>query len=201
MQAASSEFKMDLASLPTRDYLDMLASEKPSPGGGSAAALCAATGAALVEMASRINSKRVKNENKEDSLRNAKKMPPIRKKLLDLMTLDAQAYEKLAEHWKNKSPQLDGLLAEACQVPLDIAGLSLQALEIGATEIPRTSPSLMSDLMEAGAILYNSFQSALLHVEVNLKAMKNESFILKTRRRVADATAQAEHFYEAFRQG
>lgn len=192
---------MDLASLPTREYLELLSSEKPSPGGGSAAAVCAAVGASLVEMTCRINSKRVKNDHKAESAANVKKMPPIRARLLELSTLDAQAYEKISEHWKNKSPQLESLLADACQVPLEIATLSLDSLRIAAAEIPRTSPQLMSDLLEAGMVLHTAFRSALLHVEVNLKAMKNESFILKTRRRVEDATAQDEHLYAMFKRG
>ena len=41
---------MKLVDMPVRDYLNILASDAPAPGGGSVSALSAAQGAALVAM-------------------------------------------------------------------------------------------------------------------------------------------------------
>ena len=84
----------DLASLSVREYLAVLSSDHPSPGGGSAAALTGAIGASLVQMTCGINFKRAKNPNKELSAANAQNADRIKRELLKLVTLDAMGAQE-----------------------------------------------------------------------------------------------------------
>jgi formiminotetrahydrofolate cyclodeaminase len=182
----------DLSSLSLKDYAERLGSDAPSPGGGSAAALCAALGAALAEMAARINAKRKSNPDPAASSANAEKLAWLRRRFLELVTLDAAAYAKLSVHWKAKSPELPKALKEASAVPQEIAQLAAEALEIAASETGRTSSHLMSDLAEAGAVLSAALEAAELNVEVNLRAADDPGFAQAARSRMKGLFGRAE---------
>ena len=173
----------DLAQLTLRDYLTSLGSDEPAPGGGSAAALTGALGSALAEMVSRINAGRKKNARApKESLEHAKGLEAIREKLLDLVTEDAQVFQKVSELWKSKSEGLEPALRGAAQVPLEVCRLTREALRFALAEAALTSSHLMSDLSEAGIMLQGSFESGALNVEINLRAMNTDkAFIQETR--------------------
>ena len=188
----------DLSRLTVREYTDLLGSDAPSPGGGSAAAFAGAFGGSLVEMVCGINLKRTKNPEPVKSAENLKKAEPLRRALLDLATKDAASYAKIAEHWKSKSPELEKALAEACEVPLEIAGRSVDLLKISQTEIRRTSPQLTGDLIEAVLLLTAAVRSSRLHVEANAQAMKDAAHAGKSRRRMRALLDEAETIAAAF---
>ena len=189
----------DLASLSIREYIAVLSSDHPSPGGGSAAALTGAIGASLVQMTCGINFKRAKNLNKELSAANAQKADRIKRELLKLVTLDALVYEKLSVHWKNKSPELQGLLKEACKVPVDIAKLTLEGMGLAVSEKDSTSALLISDLIEASNLLFAAFRSAGLHVDINLKSIEDAAFVGAVRSEWSASVAEARRLHAPFK--
>ena len=82
-----------LADLSVRDLIARLASKAPAPGGGSAAALAGAMGAALVEMVGELTSGRVGLEQDEVALREICSAATARRtELLELAEQDASAY-------------------------------------------------------------------------------------------------------------
>ena len=170
----------DLSALSVREYAELLGSDRPSPGGGSAAALVAALGAGLGEMTCRINAKRKSNTEQAASLSNAEGLARIRKRLVELVTLDAQTYEKLSAHWKAKSPELPAALKEASKVPLEIVRLSFDAIQFGGMEINRTSKHLISDLAESAVVLFAALQAAKFNVEINLRNIDDAAFTGET---------------------
>lgn len=162
----------DLASRRVRDYLDLLGSDSPAPGGGSAAALCAATGAALLEMVCAINAKRKTASDPSASRAGRAAAARVRSELLPLVTKDAEAYRKIAAEWTKKSPELVRFLEEGSRIPLAIAELSAEALAVAGAEKERTSPHLVGDLFEAALILEAAAKSAFFHVEGNLAMLE-----------------------------
>ncbi|MFM8730012.1 MAG: cyclodeaminase/cyclohydrolase family protein [Candidatus Limnocylindrus sp.] len=82
----------DLPSTSLADYLDALAAATPAPGGGSAAGLIGAAGAALVEMVAGLSLAKGATEHtalQDDARRRA---ADARNKLLLLAEADANAY-------------------------------------------------------------------------------------------------------------
>jgi len=173
----------DFAHLTVHDYIALLGSDEPVPGGGSAAALTGALGSALAEMVARINAHRKKNvQAPSESLKRAKALETIRQKLLELVTDDVKAFRKASELWKAKSEGLGPALREAAQVPLEVCRLTREAIYLAREEMALTSSHLMSDLSEAGIMLQGSFESGALNVEINLRSMNTDSdFIKETR--------------------
>jgi formiminotetrahydrofolate cyclodeaminase len=188
----------DLASLPVAEYLSLLSSDDPAPGGGSAAALCGAIGASLVQMICGINAKRAKNPRPDLSLAHAAKAAQIRAELLPLVTDDAKIYEKLSAVWKEKGPGLEAAVKEACQIPIRIGALSVDALQIAESEIENTSQTLSSDLKQAAFILYHIFKSAALHIDGNLKLMTDLAASTKIRGDLSALESKAGRLYGRF---
>ncbi len=167
---------------PVRDFLDELGSESPAPGGGAAAAMTAALGAGLLEMASRLNAKRIeKKSGSPDPGAPARigEAEKIRHRLLELASLDAAAFEEIARRSaesREGAPYREAL-KNGASVPLEICGLAARALELCADERPRTGKWLVSDVLEAAILFDAALRSARLNVEVNLKELDDELFV------------------------
>ncbi len=161
-------------------FLENLGSVSPSPGGGSAAGLVAATGTALVEMVARINQKRTPDPGAQTRILAAEK---LRRELQTLMEEDAKAFEKISKAFKEnkESAAYQKALETGAAVPLKICKLSAEAIQIGCGEVARTSRWLASDLLEAGILLHAAFQSARLNVEINLRSIQNETIVQEMR--------------------
>ena len=172
--------KFPYAKATVAQYLNELGSQSSAPGGGSGAALTAATGAALVEMVVGINKQ------------STEKIKKIRRKLEGLMTEDAQAFQKISKFFKTKKKGVayQKALENGAHVPMEICGLCGEAVKLGSLEIGRTSRWLASDLAESGILLEAAFRSARLNVEINLRFMENQTFVQKARRRLEEIERQ-----------
>ena len=84
---------MELAELTVRGFTEEIASASPAPGGGSAAALAGAVGAALTAMVSGLTLGRKKYEAVQElALRAQAQADALRKRLLAAMEQDTQAF-------------------------------------------------------------------------------------------------------------
>ena len=167
---------------PLSQFLSVLGSDSPAPGGGSAAALVASLGIALVEMVARINAKRnAKNsKNRIDTLRR------LRMRAENLITQDAKAFMALSRVFKEarKGGKFQQALKVGARVPLEICEFSSQALQIALLEKNRTSRWLASDLVEAALLLEAAFGSGRLNVEINLGQITDKNFVFKIKKRL-----------------
>ena len=164
-------------------FLTHLGSNSATPGGGSAAALTAAVGTALVEMVARINQKR--RPSKEAS-RRIDFIRKYRLKFARFMTRDADAFNQLKKRLVQKESRsdLERAFKRSAEVPYAICEASVMTLELALKEAPRTSRWLASDLAEAAILLEAACLSGRLNVEINLKGMTNKRFVAETRGRL-----------------
>ena len=160
-------------------FLAQLGSQSGAPGGGAAAALTGACGAALVEMTARLNDKRTKSSSGVSS-----KAASLRLKLLGLISKDAKAFALIQKTYpvRKKKPALwQKALKAGVQPPLEIAEASASAALLAKKEKGRTSAWLESDRREALILLAAAFKSARLNVEINLKEMTDTAFKSRVR--------------------
>ena len=175
-----------------KKYLDDLASKKPAPGGGSAAALTAATGAALISMVANFTIGKEKYKTAEEQIKEAlSSSEAIREKLMSLVDEDVAAYKKVSQAYnlpkdspedKRKRQQaIQEGLKEALASPLEVCKCCHQAVKLCPIIAEKGNVNLISDVGVAVALLESGFESALLNVEINLKNIKDEQFILGIR--------------------
>ncbi len=171
----------DFKKKPMGYFLDALASDSVSPGGGSAAALTGACGAALVEMTARINADREKRKAGVSSLAARTRIAAIktrRARLEKLVTLDAVTFTRSASFFKrdkNTAPY-QRALKDCVRAPFEICELSLQVADLALAEMSRTSRWLASDLAEGARLLAAAFDAGRLNVSVNMKQMSDLKF-------------------------
>ena len=162
-------------------YLDDLAARRPAPGGGSAAALSAATGAALMSMVANYtvgNPKYKENESRVADI--LKKSEKYRAELQALVDKDVEAYEKLSAGMKKiakDSPELDKLYKEAMKPPFDICNITSDALKLCEDLAKYGNKNLITDTAIAAILLEGAFFSAKFNVYINLKYIKDIDFV------------------------
>lgn len=151
-------------------YLDDLAAKVPAPGGGSAAALNAAMGASLVCMVINFTLGKPKYSGFKTELKIIlRKSEKLRKQFLDLVDLDVVAYQS-----KNTR--------DALAVPLRLARLCCQAVQLCPALIKKSNINLISDLAVAVVFLESAFTSACFNVEINLRSLADAKFTQVTQK-------------------
>ena len=163
-------------------FLLDLGSAKGSPGGGAAAALTGALGAALVEMTAGLNDKRLKH-----SSGNALRARLLRKKLHRLMATDQAAFGRIQEAYakrKSAPASWQSALKNGASIPLAVCLACVESSRVAKKERSRTSAWLESDRREALTLLRAAFDSARLNVEINLKGIRDTRFKTQTQRKL-----------------
>ena len=138
-------------------YLDDLAAKKPAPGGGSAAALTGALGAALMSMVGNFTIGKEKYKDAQDRIKELlTKSESLRIRLMELTDLDCQAYQSKD-------------LQKALDVPMEVARLSNELALLCPELADIGNVNLISDVGCAYYAFEAAFKSARLNVEINLK--------------------------------
>ena len=153
-----------------KEYLDALSRREPVPGGGSAAALTAALGAALISMVAQYSLGRKAGMSDEKPLKDTlKKSEHIRRRLLKLVDLDAEAYLRVVRARKNKSSSAlkRAALKKARDVPLEVSRLCYTALLLTPLLVKKGNPYLISDIEVAVELLFAAYKSAMINVAIN----------------------------------
>jgi len=142
-------------------YLFDLGAKLPAPGGGSAAALNAAMGAALIGMAVNFSLGKPACAGFDAELKTAlKKSERLRNDFLGLVDLDVAAYQ-------SKDPR------KAMDVPLMVARLCYEGIKLLPALVKQSNVNLASDLGEAAIFLESAFCAAIFNVEINLKIIND----------------------------
>ena len=150
-----------------KKYLDDLAAKLPAPGGGSAAALVASTGVALIGMVINFTLGKPKYAKYQTSLSETiAKSENIRERLLELVDLDVAAFKS-----KDTSKSLN--------VPLEVIRLCFNAMKLCTPLVKKGNKNLISDVAVAAILIEAGFSSALFNVEINLRYIKDKKNVKK----------------------
>jgi len=150
------------------EYLEKLAMREPVPGGGSAAAVSGALGVALIEMVIHYSLGKGAPRAAEVKLTvMQKKAEAAHARLLELVSLDAEAYLKMREAKKESSSRYQTAMKQAAAVPTEIRKLCATALQNIAFLKKFGNPHLLSDVIAAEALLKAGIASAQAMIETN----------------------------------
>lgn len=165
-------------------FMEVLASKSPVPGGGGAAALGGSIAAALGSMVANLTIGKKSHENVESQLREVeKKLAAIRLEFLELINRDAQAFEPLSkayrlpkiteeERCQRRKVMEEGLL-EASRPPLELMKKTLELLDLLEVLEGIGSKLAISDIGVAVQYARSTLLSASMNVFINTKMMEN----------------------------
>lgn len=164
-------------------FLDDLAAKRPSPGGGSVAALTAALAAGLLSMVANytIGKDPKKDENIKDLLNQSEH---LRKEFLDLMDRDVEAYASVSSSRKQGEEQYQLALRNATEVPLKVCIYCEEGLKLSESFFPDANKNLLSDLDIANILFKSALSAALINVKINLPLIKDKGFIKNIEQRI-----------------
>lgn len=161
--------KINFSNKTLSTYLNQLSSKESVPGGGSASGLTAALGAGLVSMATHYSIGRKTNTPATDKKLKAilKESESIRKRLLELASLDSQAYLELCSARSLDKKLQKQASQKARAVPLEICKLCYKALSLTPFLVSHGNPYLTSDVQVAAELLEAGFNGAMVMVRIN----------------------------------
>jgi formiminotetrahydrofolate cyclodeaminase len=152
-----------------QEYLDQLARREPVPGGGSVAALAAAMAVGLISMVTNYSIGRKANTKAVEG-RLAKILAasePMRLRLLELASLDSEAYLKVTAARSLDKKAQKAAAKEAKAVPLEVCKLCYKALQLTPYLAEKGNPHLLSDVEVALELLLAAFYAARIMVRIN----------------------------------
>ena len=193
---------MELMNLSCEAFLEDLAGSAPAPGGGGAAALVGAAGAALGNMVGSLTVGKKKYAAVEaDILILNRRAAALRKQLEGLVQADADAFTPLAAAYKlpketpeqqaYKAAVLEAALEGACAVPLEIMSACCEGIALAAEYAEKGSVMAVSDAGCAALFCKAALQAAGLNVSINTRLMADNA-------RAAALNAQADAMLAEF---
>ena len=181
---------MKLVDMTVRDYLDLLKSDAPAPGGGSVSALSAAQGVGLVAMVADLTIGREKYAEYEQVCKEAKEEAlKLYEALVAAIDEDTEAFNKVSAAYKMpkdtdeqkaaRSAAIRKANVGATQVPFETVKLCLAGLKVTETMVGKSNPNAASDLGVAALNLMAGIRGAWLNVKINLPGIKDEALKAK----------------------
>jgi formiminotetrahydrofolate cyclodeaminase len=171
-----------------KDFVDVLASKAPVPGGGGAAALGGSIGMALSNMVGNLTVGKKKYADVEDEVKSL--IAKGEKVIADLNLLvdkDAEEFEPLSkayglpkdtpEQAKFKAETLEKCSKNACGVPLEIMRKAFEGIKIHQRMGDIGTLIAISDVGCGVAFLKAALISAQLNVIINLNTIKDQTFV------------------------
>jgi methenyltetrahydrofolate cyclohydrolase len=181
---------MSLIDLRMKDFIEEVDSSSPAPGGGSVSALAATLGVALSRMVGHltIHKKAFQNlalDTRDEYEDHFKQLVTIKQQLMHLIDEDTRVFNGVMEAYKLPKATDEDILKrkyliecatlEAIKVPLAIATLSYQALELCEAMIEHGSKQAISDIGVGALLLYAGLEGAVLNILINCDQIQDET--------------------------
>ena len=157
---------MGFSTVPCNEFVEVLGSKAPVPGGGGASALVGAVGTALGNMVGALTVGKKKYADVEEEMKELMaKATTLQDELLHLIERDAEVFEPLSkaygmpreteEEKAEKARVMEIVLKDACSVPMEIMEKCCEAIDLiveFAAKVPH-SQSAMRALAQRSARL------------------------------------------------
>jgi glutamate formiminotransferase/glutamate formiminotransferase/formiminotetrahydrofolate cyclodeaminase len=173
-------------------FLNAVANARPTPAGGSVAALVGALAAALGVMGARVSGK---DETRDKLLRSSHQLHA-------LVRADTEAYHALSRsraiprQGSARSAESDEAWQQATEIPLEIAEIVCRAGGAMGSFLKQATPAVHADLMVGLLLAVAAVEGTLHIVRVNVKHAQNQQFMNLLRPRILKVEHRLEELKE-----
>lgn len=188
-------------------FLDQLADGTPTPGGGAAAAVAGALGAALASMVCQFTLGRDEFASVQSEIDELLTEAEAARAALELAAeQDATAYGRVVAARRlprgsdaeraARAAAIQAAARQAAREPLEAARVAARLLDVCSRLAELGNPRLLSDVEVAAMLSLVSLRGAAVNVEANLPSLQDDPFVpeaqVELRRLLADRDAQVE---------
>lgn len=184
---------MKLAEMQVTEFVNLMASDAPAPGGGSAAALEGAVGAALTAMVCALTvGKKKYADVQELAVESQKKAEELKARFVDVMDRDTEAFNAVSavfampketdEQKAARKTAMQEALKGCTKTPFEMMQLACETLELTRSLVGRLNASAASDLGCSALSLRAAIQGAWLNVLINISGINDEAFAAEYRK-------------------
>ena len=188
-------------------FLDGLASSSPTPGGGGAAAISGAMGAALVSMVCNLTIGKKKYVEVEAELKGVlEKSEALRAELTGMIADDVRAFDAVMgayglpkatdEEKAARAARIQEALREATDVPLACCRVCREVIDLAEIAAEKGNLNVISDAGVAMLSAYAGLRSAALNVYVNAKGLDDRAFAEERLKELESLLAEADAINE-----
>ena len=189
----------DFGSLTLSDFLEVLGSDSPTPGGGSGAAVTGAMGAALVGMLASLTVGKKKYADHEELMKAiVEQSAEERGKLMALAIEDAGAYDAVSAAFKMpreddeakaaRTAAIQASLQGACEVPLRIMERCCEVIALAKQASLYGNTNAASDGAAGAEMARAALKIASYNVKINLGSIKDASYVAQATGRLEDVS-------------
>ena len=187
---------MKLTDATVSGLLAAFRSSEPTPGGGSAAALAAATGASLLAMVAGLPKPRASEPADLERLKDAGiRATALATRLERLIDEDSDAYSGVVEAFRlpktredekaARSAAIQRALTAATEAPLTVMRHCAEALLLAPVTIELGNENAATDAQVGVGLLKAALQGAAANVEINLGSLKDTEYVARVRAEAA----------------
>ena len=192
-----------LRDLSVKDIVYETSSDSPAPGGGSVAALSAATSAALIEMVANLTiGKKGYEEVTADMEKVKASAKEYKEKFINYIDEDSNSFNKIMEAFKlpketeeekalrTKTVQL--AFKGAANVPLNVGKDAFELLELAKTVILKGNQNAVTDGAVAAMQARTAVHGAFYNVKINLGSIKDEEFVKDAQKQMEEIESKVD---------
>ncbi len=183
---SANETPGSLGTMPIDRFLEMLSSSSPTPGGGGIAALAGAMAAGLISMVSNLTIGKPKYAAVQEEVQGIlKRSEELRVRLHELVDADAQAFGKIMDGYllpkgtdeekQARAAHIEEATLEASCVPLEIARLCAEVIELARPAAKTTNVQAIGDVAMAAFLAEGALRGAVINVDINLRGVKDRA--------------------------
>jgi len=187
---------------PVNTFLDELASSQATPGGGSAAAVMGAMGAALVSMVCNLTiGKKNYAEVEPEMQAILKDAESLRARIADMVAEDVEAFDQLMAAYglpkdsdaekSDRSAAIQAGLKAATDAPLACARACAEVITLSARVAEKGNRNVISDAGVGALAAQAALRSAALNVYINVPMIKDTAFAESRKAEVESLLARA----------
>ena len=170
-----------------RGFLDELASSAPTPGGGSAAALVGAVGAALLAMVGNLTAGKKGYEAVDRSMRDlVAESDRLRGELTRLADEDVRVFGEVMAAYRMprgddaeraaRRAAIQSALLDATEAPLELARVCAEVIDLAATAAEEGNSNVVSDAGVGVVAAHAALRAAALNVWINAGSIEDREF-------------------------
>jgi len=194
------------------EFIDILASKEPVPGGGGASALVGAIGMALGSMVGNLTLGKKKYADVQDDIEVIlKKAKTLQDELMQLVLKDAEVFEPLSKAYglpketdaekAEKDRVMEEALRLASGVPIDIMEKAVECIGLHEELAQKGTRIAISDVGAGVLFVKSALIGASLNIYINTKLMKDrehaENINKRANEMLAKYTKAADEIFEA----